>query len=610
MSESKDKTCGQCVLWNNDKCNWIESIRAGTLKKNDAACGEFIPGKTKEKQKKKILKDSGVTASGGCFEAVYDREERPRFLLKNSEDFSIVESVDINEETVFPKEARNIPYEPYGVYEGSVPNREDLFWKVRAEFDMWIDVESIWKDALGALVMLTYQQEKLQTVPYVFLYGDNESGKSTVLQLLKFLCYRALYGVTIPSADLYGYLEDSDSIGSILEDEVQGINKDTDKIKIYKAGYKQGAVVPRTLMTQFDRIIKYYRTFCFKACAGEQIPQVKGFNERFLFISMVEGFPQKEWADVDKEDLKRLSDLRNMLLKWRMLSRDWPLPSLELAMKGRLKELWKPILQITHGLTVHDGLFKFVEEQRHERLGLKQNTLEGHVVKVVTDLYNQGKESDPPIPFQTIWMELVHDLDGKLDDKKPHVMDTSEFFQVTKNKVGYRLREVLSGRTTVIKDRDSDGNRVSVKAYVFDEGKLKRVAKKYGYEVSTKLLSLPSSEGVQALESMEKPCKERLNDVEKGAPTPQELGALSNSVDSQKEPLEPSSIIKNAKEKSTVGETCSNSVVNKDEQVNLGIQCPHCKAKGKTMFFNNDSDLTAHVHAWHEFEPELCEVKT
>ena len=125
---------------------------------------------------------------------------------------------------------------------------------------------------LTGCVLLSYHQEKFQTVPYIYVYGDNESGKSTVLQVLKFLCYRPMYGVTVPSADIYGFLEDSDAIGCILEDEVQGIHKDTDKIKIYKAGYKQGAVVPRTIITQHDRIIKYYNTFCFKACASEQIP--------------------------------------------------------------------------------------------------------------------------------------------------------------------------------------------------------------------------------------------------------------------------------------------------------------------------------------------------
>ena len=50
-----------------------------------------------------------------------------------------------------------------------------------------------------------------------------------------------------------------------------------------------------------------------------------------------------------------------------MLTKEWELPDVELTVKGRVKELWKPLLQITSGLTVYDNLFKFVDEQRKER---------------------------------------------------------------------------------------------------------------------------------------------------------------------------------------------------------------------------------------------------
>jgi hypothetical protein len=550
------------------------------VRKSDAACPDFYPAK-KGKHEKKVLKDAGLLENG-CFEAVYSNG-KPSFLVLNSGVFTVLDKLELEQGPVYPKETKNFPYEPYGVFEGSVPNREDLFWRVRAEFETWVDVEPVWKDILAACTMLTYQQEKLQTVPYIFLYGDNESGKSTVLQVLNFLCYRPLYGVTIPSADLYGYLEDTDGAGCILEDEVQGINKDVDKVKIYKAGYKQGACVPRTLLTQNERVIKYYRTFCFKACASEQIPQVKGFNERFLFISMIEGYPSKEWADITKEDLARLRDLRNMLLKWRMLARGWELPEPELDLKGRMKELWKPLLQVTHGLTVNDGLAKFVKLQNEERLNEKQNTLEGHIVKTVVELVNGTEEPLPHVPFQTIWDELRLDLNGRVDDKKPNVMDTSEFFDVTKNKVGYRLREILSGKKAVNKFKDSEGNWVNNKVYTFDHEKLKRVARKYGYNLATKLPSLPSSEGVRAQNLM---LKDHAENVEKTVLTPVEDRKLGSLVANTESATSSVSHVDSATEK-------------QPEKRPDGIPCPYCKAQGKLMLFMTDVDLRAHVRTYH-----------
>ena len=399
----------------------------------------------------------------------------------NNGDFKVCQEVTVEGECSLPKEHPNeFPYEPYGFYEGSVPNIEELFWRVREEFDLFLDLESIWKDYLAACVLLSYQQEKLRTVPYVYFVGDNESGKTVALSLLNWLCYRPMLGVTIPSADVYGYLDDSEAPGTILEDEAQGLQRDMDKAKIYKAGYKKGAVVPRTMITQNKRFIKYFRVFCFKVCAAEEIPRVKGLLERFIFIAMVEGYPRKDWADFNETDEKRLRELRDMLLKWRLMTNEWKIPEIELPIKGRLKELWKPIIQVVSGLTVEKDLRGQLEQLQKERLNEKTNTLEGHIVKVVCELC----APDKPLAFADIWDALVRDLEGKLDDKKPNKMDTPEFGEVTKQKIGYRLREVLSGKKT--KARLQDG---PAWVYSFEADKLKRIAKKYGCSLVPKFQS-------------------------------------------------------------------------------------------------------------------------
>jgi len=305
-ARKKAKTCGDCAKYLTYDCPRCEykdmKMNRVACESTDMACEEFQK-KKREKKTKPIYKDSGY-ADEGYFEAIY-HNDKPCFLVLKNNTFSLLETVSHDDKTFSPKEVNRIPYEPYGFFQGSIPNREALFWNVRREFQTFIDVESIWLEVLSACFFLSYQQEKLLTIPYIYVYGDNESGKSTVLQLLKFLCYRPMYGVTVPAADIYGYLEDVDAVGCVLEDEIQGIDRDIDKIKIYKAGYKEGAVVPRTIITKHERRIIYYNTFSFKACASERIPSVKGFRERFIEISMVEGYPEKEWADITPEDLKQ-----------------------------------------------------------------------------------------------------------------------------------------------------------------------------------------------------------------------------------------------------------------------------------------------------------------
>ena len=109
-----------------------------------------------------------------------------------------------------------------------------------------------------------------------------------------------------------------------------------------------------------------------------------------------------------------------MLLKWRLLSHEWKIPEVELPIKGRLKELWKPIIQVVSGLTVEKDLRAQLEQLQKERLSDRTNTLEGHIVKVVCELY----VNDEWLAFADVWDGLVKDLEGKLDDKKPNKMDT------------------------------------------------------------------------------------------------------------------------------------------------------------------------------------------
>ena len=63
-------------------------------------------------------------------------------------------------------------------------------------------------------------------------------------------------------------------------------------------------------------------------------------------------------------------------------------------------------------------------------------------------------------------------------------MDTSEFGEVTKQKIGYRLREVLGGRKTKVRLRDGPAW-----VYSFEAEKIKRIAKKYGCSLVPKFQS-------------------------------------------------------------------------------------------------------------------------
>jgi hypothetical protein len=164
--------------------------------------------------------------------------------------------------------------------------------------------------------------------------------------------------------------------------------------------------------------------------------------------------------------------------------------AVDCGVRGRLKQIWKPLLQVTAGLAVEHRLREYLEQNKRERLEEKNKTLESYIVKAAFILH----EPNRPVAFSAIWKYLEVELDGIPDDKKQK-METPEFGVITKRRVGSRIGAVLnakSSRGTV------DGEYVVV--YLFDETKLARAAKKYGLtstQVSSSTVStvLPIVEG-------------------------------------------------------------------------------------------------------------------
>jgi hypothetical protein len=160
---------------------------------------------------------------------------------------------------------------------------------------------------------------------------------------------------------------------------------------------------------------------------------------------------------------------------------------------------------------------QFLNQLKFERVSEKQNTLEGHIVKVVVQNYEKGK----PLPFFNIWDKLIEDLDGCIT-RTIHEMNTADFGIVTKQKVGYRLRVVLGGKSRPV--RTNDG---VIRMYDFDFTKLQRIAKKYGYPLVTKLQSSTTivEEGTpQESNKVREEIDEQLKDLS------QRIDKLSNTV--------------------------------------------------------------------------------
>jgi hypothetical protein len=399
----------------------------------------------------------------------------PKLLVLGPQGFETHDWLLVDGVELRPRSPRSYPYEPYVVENFTVKKKSELVDLVRAEVDKFVDAEPEEKAIFTGLIVLSYCQELFETLPYLYLVGDNSSGKSHLLQLFYHLCYRPLYGVSLTHADIYSYLEDDGLPLTILEDEFQGSENDNDKMKIYKAGYKKRTPVPRVTIYEGGRRVDYFNSFGLKIVASEQLVENKGFLERCLVVEMVEGYPEKD--HYDGEDLKRFTWLRSELLKWRMyvLAGREIMPKLEFDwLKGRDREIYLPLLTVLEGTALYPLLERTLLNRVEERKKEKAASLEASVCRVVKRLMDDGKE----LAFADIWNELANDIGASFEYRPgsqiSDAMNSDAYGRITKK----RLSNILRDKLGMTPQRLTRGGK-KVVIYKPNPTKLSRALRKY-----------------------------------------------------------------------------------------------------------------------------------
>jgi hypothetical protein len=426
----------------------------------------------------------------------------PKLLVYRNGYFEIVDEYVLGDTVAEPRHPRSYPYKPYVILDFGVKNRNELIGLVYREVDRFIDAKVEEKVVYTADILLSYVPDLFDTVPYIYVVGDNESGKTHLLCLFAELCYRPLAGVSHTAADLYSYLEDDVPL-TIIEDEFQGSEKDTEKMKIYKAGYKRGARVARVTTFEGGRRVDYFHCYGPKIMAAERLVENKGLMQRCIVIEMVEGYPEKD--HYDPEDYERFAWLRSELLKWRMrvLAGHEQLPSLSIDwLRGRNRELYLPLLTVLYGSPLYYILEKYLRKKVEEREEERRGSLEAVITRCCLDVLEESGKGE--IPFPKLWEKLLNALGGEEVREKTAViarsMDTEAYGRVSKIDVSTILKAKLGMK---VFKTTREGKRVVV--YVPDWEKLWKAARKYltplEVENYQSLKKLPNYQLTQLLES-------------------------------------------------------------------------------------------------------------
>lgn len=317
---------------------------------------------------------------------------------------------------------------------------DSIYLKVKAIWSKYIDADNDHLTICAADTIFTYFQDKLGMTHYLLFVGDNGTGKSNNLKVFQYLAYRPLFNTSMTVANIYQFLGNiEEGQGIILEDEADRLDQDYKKMEVYKVGYQTGTKVARTDIS-YGRKQEGYWTYCFKALSAEQQPETKGLMERTFVLQCSTGNPKYDITeainpagDSEHEQLfSELHDIRKLLLIFRLVNYNKPIPDIQLNIKNRDKQVCKPLLRLFQNSNsvkeISTTLSKFISEKRDR----KTQTLDARLFEIIRKLVN-GR--GPKLSNHEIWESVKAGLEGSFNPAYPLSYESEEFGSISQKEI-------------------------------------------------------------------------------------------------------------------------------------------------------------------------------
>lgn len=291
--------------------------------------------------------------------------------------------------------------------------------------EYFVDTDPKNSTMLALFTITSYFQDKFSTVPYIWLIGDNGSGKNSILLTYSRLGYRVFYMTGASGANICEYLGTvEDGQGTIAEDELGDLDRDEYKRLLYMTGYAFGGSVPKILdASSKSRDQRFYRSYCQKISASENLPSIKyskGVLDREFIIKCVKGFPKYNAKMINKktktpevlELQMRLEIVRKRLFAYRLVHFGDVVPEIEgLNISGRALELTESALLLFHKYRsspeeneiFNKGILPTLSDFLKDRLGRRNLSLEAKLYPIITKMVQeQGETLENDRIFSTV----------------------------------------------------------------------------------------------------------------------------------------------------------------------------------------------------------------
>jgi hypothetical protein len=255
-------------------------------------------------------------------------------------------------------------------------------------------------------------------------------------------------------------------------------------LSILKEGYAIGGKVPKISTNTLKQ--EFFYCYGFKIRIAEESLRsniAKGVIDRSFHFKASKGKPAHDIKEVIQpanrnQRLDRLhNDLRSfkkLLLAYRLIRFDDPIPDTETGLEGRDKELCKPLLQLFYNAKAYpevNGALQIFLDRKNKRK--KNSAIEPVIYGIVVDLVSRLGRT---ITTSQVWNAITFGgIPGSYDSKKPNEYQTQDYDTIYRNTVG----KIISDNFGAEPKHMRDGN-----AFVFDLENLAKAGRAYDIEVN------------------------------------------------------------------------------------------------------------------------------
>ena len=145
-----------------------------------------------------------------------------------------------------------------------------------------------------------------------------------------------------------------------------------------------------------------------------------------------------------------LIDLRKLLLVFRLMHFNYPLPSIDIGIIGRDNELCEPLIRLFHGSEDQNAIVNSLQVYLDEKNEVKRNGIDEVVYAIVLDL---APKYFYEVVVDQIWSTLIEELEGKetynpdKDSSQKQKYEFSDFGLQYKSTVSRNIKNTFAAKS-------------------------------------------------------------------------------------------------------------------------------------------------------------------